>query len=61
MEEITIGYFFHQRMLANNVLNEYMELPNSWLIVDKVLDNSPNPNTKFYALSLLEKAINVYW
>ena len=47
-------------MIANNVLNEYMELPNSWLIVDKVLDNSPNPNTKFYALSLLEKAINVY-
>ena len=39
-----------QRVMANNIMNEFKEHPNSWQVVDKVLDVSNDANTKFYAL-----------
>lgn len=45
--------------MANNILNQFKEHPDAWINVDKILDNTKNPNTKFYALQILDDAVNV--
>lgn len=45
--------------MANNILNQFKEHPDAWINVDKILDKAPSPNTKFYALQILDEAVNV--
>lgn len=45
--------------MANNILNQFKESQEAWTIVDKVLDKAFSPNTKFYALQILDEAVNV--
>ena len=50
-----------QRSIAHQVLNELKGHPESWTHVDTILGNSSNPNTKFFALSILENCIATRW
>lgn len=45
--------------MANNILNQFKEHQNAWQVVDKILDHSKEPNTKFFALQILDEAVNV--
>ena len=45
--------------MANNLLNDIKAHPDSWLLVDKILDNSKSPQSKFLALQILDEAVNV--
>jgi hypothetical protein len=40
--------------MANNIMNEFKEHPNAWLVVDKILDLAKEANTKFFALQILD-------
>ena len=44
-------------MLANNVLNQFKQYPDAWLVVDRILSTAQNPNTKFFALQILDEAV----
>ena len=48
-----------QMQYANRVLNEYKANENSWMSVDKILEYCPDNNAKFFALQILDEAINV--
>lgn len=50
---------FKQREIANKILNQFKSHPDAWTLVDKIIDGSTDPNTKFYALSILDDAVNV--
>jgi hypothetical protein len=45
--------------VANDILNKFKSNPDSWLVVDRILQQASNPNTKFFALQILEEAVNV--
>jgi exportin-1 len=45
--------------VANDILNKFKSNPDSWLVVDRILQQALNPNTKFFALQILEEAVNV--
>lgn len=47
--------------MSNSVMNQFKEHPDSWQCVDKVLDQSQNPDTKFFALQILDQAVNTRW
>jgi len=49
------------RSLANDILNQFKANPNAWLVVDRILSVAQNPNTKFYALQILDEAVNTRW
>lgn len=44
---------------ANQLLNQFKSNENAWMTVDKILDLSNDNNVKFYALQILDEAINV--
>lgn len=46
-------------MQANQLLTQLKEDPDFWLAADSILENSEDPNTKFFALQSLESAIQV--
>ena len=46
-------------MVANEILNQFKSYPESWLVVDRILQQAQNPNTKFFALQILDEAVNV--
>ena len=46
-------------MVANDILNQFKSYPDAWTIVDQILEKSQNANTKFYALQILDEAVNV--
>jgi exportin-1 len=46
-------------VVANDVLNKFKANPDSWLVVDRILQTAQNPNTKFFALQILDEAVNV--
>lgn len=46
-------------MVANDILNQFKAYPDAWLVVDRILQVAQNPNTKFYALQILDEAVNV--
>ncbi|CEM16917.1 unnamed protein product [Vitrella brassicaformis CCMP3155] len=60
---VTIMYSGNEkdRSIAHQVLNELKGHPESWTHVDTILGNSSNPNTKFFALSILENCIATRW
>ena len=44
---------------ANRVLNEYKGNQSAWMTVDKILELCQDNNAKFFALQILDEAINV--
>ncbi|KNC82546.1 exportin-1 [Sphaeroforma arctica JP610] len=50
-----------QQEIANQVLTQLKDTPDAWTRVDKILDQSQNPSTRFYALSILESTIATKW
>lgn len=44
---------------ANRILNEYKGNQNAWMTVDKILELCQDNNAKFFALQILDEAINV--
>ncbi|KAF7458676.1 putative exportin 1 [Cryptosporidium felis] len=49
------------RVLADKVLTELKQKNDSWRIVGNILQLSNDYNTKFFALSILEKCIQFQW
>lgn len=49
------------RELANQVLTQVRDHPDSWHVVDTVLATSQSADTKFFALKLLEAVISTRW
>lgn len=50
-----------QRKIAHEVLNQVRGHPDSWQVVDTVLATSQSPDTKFFALNLLQNVISTRW
>lgn len=50
-----------QRTAAEGVLRQLKEHPETWTRVDAILETSSNPNTKFFALQVLEDVIKYRW
>ncbi|CDJ48859.1 hypothetical protein EBH_0022650 [Eimeria brunetti] len=50
-----------ERNVAHRVLAEFKTLPNAWTHVAFILNNSKDPNTKFFALQILEATITTRW
>ena len=44
---------------ANNVMNQFKLHKDAWMTVDKILELSQDPNTRFFALTILDEAVNV--
>ena len=40
-------------------MNQFKQHQDAWMVVDKILDQSPDLNTKFFALTILDEAVNV--
>ncbi|KAJ3441720.1 exportin-1 [Anaeramoeba flamelloides] len=47
--------------MADEILSEFQNHPESWHRVDTILENSKSQNTKFLALKILENAIKFRW
>ncbi|KAG0208091.1 Karyopherin transporter [Mortierella sp. GBA30] len=47
--------------LAQQVLTQFQEHPEAWRRVDTILENSKVSNTKFLALTVLEKLVQTRW
>lgn len=43
------------------MLTQFQEHPEAWTRVDSILEYSKNPNTKYYALGILEEVIKYKW
>ncbi|KAF9432539.1 Karyopherin transporter, partial [Entomortierella beljakovae] len=50
-----------EHKLAQQVLTQFQENPESWRRVDAILDNSKDPQTKYIALQILEKLVQTRW
>lgn len=50
-----------QQMLAQKILTNFKEHPESWTRVDAILEFSKNKETKYYALQILENLIKTRW
>ncbi|KAF9208266.1 Karyopherin transporter [Haplosporangium sp. Z 27] len=50
-----------EHKLAQQVLTQFQENPDSWRRVDAILDNSKDPQTKYIALQILEKLVQTRW
>lgn len=46
---------------AQNVLNQFQDNPDSWKMSDQILSTSKNPQSKYIALSCLDKLILYRW
>jgi len=50
-----------ERGQANGLLNQFKAYTDAWTYVDRIIENSQNPNSKFFALSILDEAVNTRW
>jgi len=50
-----------QQKVAQEVLTTLKEHPDAWTRVDAILEFSSNPETKYYALQILESVITARW
>lgn len=50
-----------QQKVAQNVLTQLKENPDSWMKVDAMLQYSKNQETKYFALQILENLIKTRW
>ncbi|CCX34946.1 CRM1 C terminal-domain-containing protein [Pyronema domesticum] len=46
---------------AQQILNQFRENPDSWILVDKILENANYPQTKFLGLQVLDNVIQTRW
>ncbi|KAH8741383.1 exportin 1 [Cryptosporidium ryanae] len=62
-ELVGIMYGLHpgDRVVADKLLTELKQKTDSWRVVGNILQMSKSFNTKFYALSILEKCIQFQW
>ena len=44
---------------ANQLLNDFKSNDQAWRAVDKIIDLAADNNVKFFALQILDEAINV--
>ena len=44
---------------SNRVLNQYKGNEQAWMTVDKIMEHATDNNVKFFALQILDEAINV--
>ena len=44
---------------ANQLLNQFKSNEQAWMAVDKILELTSDNNVKFFALQILDEAINV--
>jgi len=47
--------------MANQLLGQFKEHPQSWTRVDTILEHSTHPNTKYFALSILDSLVLYRW
>ncbi|MCJ1263950.1 Karyopherin transporter [Lobaria immixta] len=63
--DITVRTFYEGRgeiqKQAENTLNQFRENPDAWLMVDKILQESTYPQTKYIGLQVLEIVIMTKW
>ncbi|KAF2398974.1 hypothetical protein EJ06DRAFT_64481 [Trichodelitschia bisporula] len=61
----TVRAFFEgrgeQQKQAQQALNQFKENPDSWLLVDKILDSASYPQTKYIGLQILDNVITTRW
>lgn len=50
-----------EQMEAQTVLTTLKEHPEAWTRVDAILEFSQNPQTKYFALQILENVIKTRW
>ncbi|ORY74870.1 Crm1-K1 [Protomyces lactucae-debilis] len=50
-----------QQREAQTILSQFQDHPNAWTKVDAILEGSSNPQSKFIALSILDKLITTRW
>uniref|UniRef100_A0A5S6QV72 Importin N-terminal domain-containing protein n=1 Tax=Trichuris muris TaxID=70415 RepID=A0A5S6QV72_TRIMR len=50
-----------QQREAQEILTQLKEHPDAWTRVDAILEYSQNPQTKFYALQILDNVITTRW
>jgi exportin-1 len=50
-----------ERAKADAILRQLKENDQAWQFVDKILGESSSPHTKFFALQILDDAINTRW
>ena len=50
-----------QQRVAQEILTTLKEHPDAWTRVDTILEFSKNPQTKYYALQILENVIKTRW
>jgi len=51
----------NQRKVAHELLTQVKNHPESWRVVDTILATSQSPDTKFFALQVLENVISTRW
>ena len=60
-----VGYMYSgakgEQMEAQSVLTTLKEHPDAWTRVDTILEYSQNPQTKYFALQILESVIKARW
>ena len=61
----TVKAFYESRgdvqSQAQNAMNQFKENPDSWLTVDKILQESTYPQTKYLGLQVLDNVIMTRW
>ncbi|CAF9913414.1 MAG: Exportin-1 [Gomphillus americanus] len=61
----TVKAFYESRgevqTQAQNAMNQFKENPDSWLLVDKILQESTYPQTKYLGLQVLDNVIMTRW
>lgn len=50
-----------ERTNAQQILNQFRENPDSWILVDKILETASYPQTKFLGLQVLDNLIQTRW
>ncbi|GAO52224.1 hypothetical protein G7K_6306-t1 [Saitoella complicata NRRL Y-17804] len=46
---------------AQQILTQFQEHPDAWTKVDQIIEHAQNPQTKYIALSVLDKLISTRW
>ncbi|KAA8895473.1 CRM1 C terminal-domain-containing protein [Sphaerosporella brunnea] len=50
-----------EQKTAQQILNQFRENPDSWILVDKILESANYPQTKFLGLQVLDNVIQTRW
>ncbi|KAJ2925230.1 hypothetical protein H1R20_g11881, partial [Candolleomyces eurysporus] len=64
MDRVTMAFYTgsgHEQQLAQNLLTQFQEHPESWTRVPDILERSSFPQSKYIGLQILEKLIMTRW